>query len=223
MSYSDTCGLLRKALAFLLLLCIGAIPSGCNADVIPGSYEIGLQVTETLGEMLQSRDYLEMFLTDEIILNRIESDLNTGDYGTPVAAYCLKPADPREWIPSVIPDSEMEKMNTLSPALQEQLWGRLEGVSYAVNMINAKKGTEILAVSSVLQVLLKKPELEPEETEYLLYVFEKGMPVLVTIGYHAATGMILALDPSDTGSPDSLQEALQPFVFEVLPFTRQQE
>ena len=217
MKMSEPCRNCRKALACILLICIAAASGICFAEEVPDYYSIGLDVTATLNEMLQDQDYLELFYTSDSVLSLAQTELNTGDYDSPTAVYRLTLKEPQEWILQILPESDLEKLNAMSPALQEQLWNRMRGTGYMANIINSKKGTEILALTSVIQVLLNKPELETEEAEYFLFVFEKGLPVLVTYGHHQASGIILALEQTETKSADTLLAALQPYVYEVTP------
>ena len=218
MKKPDSGRICRKALACILLICIAAASGICFAEDVPDYYRIGLDVTATLNEMLQDRNYLEIFYTGDSVLNLLQTELNTGDYDSPTAVYRLKQKEPQEWIFQIIPGSELEKLNALSPALQEQLWNRMRGASYIANIINSKKGTDILALSAVFKVLLNKPELDIEQTEYFLFVFEKGLPVLVTYSHHYASGMILALEHTETESADALLAVFQPYGFEVTPY-----
>ena len=85
-------------------------------------------------------------------------------------------------------------------------------------MINARKSVETIALSSALTVLLEVPELETDEAAYVLFVFDRGVPVLVSCGRHTASGMILALEKEETESAETLQAVLKPYGIEVEPF-----
>ena len=93
----------------------------------------------------------------------------------------------------------------------------MQGLTLMSNRINAEKGAEVLALTSAIQALLNKPGLECEEQEYYLFIFEKGVPVLVTYGWHQAVGSFLALEKSETESAEALQGALAFYGVEVIP------
>ena len=210
--------ILRKALALLLLCCVITAAAACSAEKAETDfYKIGRDVIKILDEMLRSREYQEFFLTNDKLLDLVDQMYNTGDYDSPVAVYRLNDENSRQLIMSMIPEDELGKLNALSPTLQDQLWKRTEGLSYLANIINAKKGTEVLATSSALTAVLNVPELEPETTEYYLFVFEKGVPVIVSCGWHGATGMILALDAEERESADALRSVFEPWGYEVIP------
>ena len=206
----------RKITALLcaLILCLSC--TCCFAES-PDFYAVGLEVTGVLDQMVQSRDYLELFMSSGANWDLLETKFNTGDYDAPVAVYRLSQPDPMEWLKTIMPEEEMEKLAALSPVLQDQLMARMKGMSTLSSYVNAKGGVEILSLTSTLQAILDKPGLEPEETEYYLFLFEKGVPVVVTCGRNTASGMFLALDKSETESPEALQAALSPFGLEVSP------
>ena len=206
---------MKKGFALLLLLCLMTIFSCGCAEEAPDYYGIGMDVVKVMDEVLQSRDYLEMYLPNTEVLDMIDSRYNTHDYENPVAVYRLNQNDAHKWLLSQLPEKDLEKLNALSPSLQDQIWSRIEGLSYFVSMFNSKKGVEVISASSVLFVQLKKPELELEKTEYCLFVFESGVPILVSYGWHFATGQVLALDSSETESAETLQSVLEPWGIEV--------
>ena len=209
-------GLSRMVLA-LLCLVLAVLPAAAGAES-PEYYEAGLQVAGILDEMVRSHDYLEMMIPyNDAAQELIDTRFNTGDYDTPVSLYRLIPAEARSWLYTVLSDSEEEKFAGLSPALQQQLLNRMEGVALLVNQVNARKGTDWLSVSAALQAVVDIPDLEPEKAVYHLFIFEKGIPIVVSYGWHHATGMFLALDPEDAASLEKLQALMQPVGMEIIP------
>lgn len=167
-------------------------------------------------EMVQNRGYLQLFLTGDNLLDLLSTMFNTGDYDTPVAVYRLYQQDPREWMKSLMTDEELDQLNALSPALQEQVFLRVSGTALLAQL-NAKQGVEVLSVVSALQALVNNPSLEEEEPVSYLFIFKKGVPVMVTYSWHQASGMFIALDAADTESQTALQAALQPYGLEAIP------
>lgn len=199
-------------LALALLLSVGAAASAESPDY----YGIGLRVTGLLSEMVQSRGYLQLFLTGDNLLDLLSTMFNTGDYDAPVAVYRLYQQDPREWMKSLMTDEMLDQLNALSPALQEQVFLRVSGTALLAQL-NAKQGVEVLSVVSALQALVNDPSLEEEESVSYLFIFKKGVPVMVTYSWHQASGMFVALDAADTESQTALQAALQPYGLEAIP------
>ena len=211
----------KKIMALLcaMLLCLSCTCCFAESETVntPGFYEAGLKVVSVMNEMVQNRDYLEIFMSASANLDTLETTFNTGDYDKPVAVYSLKQADALGWLKMMMSESEQEKFNALSPALQEQLLARASGLTALSNMINGQKGVDILSLTSALQAIMNMPELEMEEPEYYLFLFEKGVPVLVTLSWHHATGMFLVLSEAEAESQETIQALLQPLGIEVSP------
>lgn len=205
----------KQAVSVILIVVTVIMMTAAGAAEEPDFYGIGLEVARVLDEMTQSRDFLGLFFQDNI-LNAIETHLNSGDYSTPSAVYRLKLPDPLEWLLIQVPESS-KIFTSLSPVLKEQLLVRMRGVAMMANMYNAGKGSEIYAATSLLQAVLDKPGLEVEEPEYYLFIFDKGVPVLVSYGWHQAKGQFLLLDDALKGSRDLIQSALNLFDVEVIP------
>ena len=180
-------------------------------------YETGLKVVSVMNEMVQSRDYLDIFMSASANPDTLDTMFNTGDYDKPVAVYCLKQVDALGWLKMMMSESEQEKFDALSPALQEQLLAKASGITALSNIINGQKGVDILSLTSALQAIVKLPELETEEPVYYLYLFEKGMPVLVTLSWHHATGMFLSLSEQEAESQETIQALLKPLGVEIFP------
>lgn len=207
---------MKKILSFLLALALLLSVGAATGAESPDYYGIGLRVTGLLSEMVQNRGYLQLFLTGDNLLDLLSTMFNTGDYDTPVAVYRLYQQDPREWMKSLMTDEELDQLNALSPALQEQVFLRVSGTALLAQL-NAKQGVEVLSVVSALQALVNDPSLEEEEPVSYLFIFKKGVPVMVTYSWHQASGMFIALDAADTESQTALQAALQPYGLEAIP------
>lgn len=201
---------------FVILLAGMVMLTAAGAESLD-YYSIGLEVTGVLNEMVQSRDYLSLFLQNEEALKLLDTMFNTGDYNAPAAVYRLKQTDPREWMKTLMTEEQQEQFAALSPALQDQVYIRLNGMTVMSNRINAMRGTQVLALSASLQALLTKPGLEAEEPVHYLYVFRKGVPVLVSFGWHQASGTFLALEKTETESEEALKACMAFYGIEVSP------
>ena len=208
--------MLRIVLAILLLVSL-VLPASAGSAEIADYYAIGLKVTAVLDEMVQSKDFMKLLLSNQEALDLAETAFNTGDHDKPTAVYSLKQTDPLAWMRSKMSEEEKAQLDALSPVLQEQILNRLKTMSSLVSQINAKKSVEFLAASSALQALVEVPGLEAEERVCYLYVFEKSAPVLVSYGRHQAVGMFLALDSADMASAETLRAFLEPYGVEVTP------
>ena len=209
---------LRKGAALLLFACMMLTAAVCSAESGPDYYTIGLEITKVIDEMMQSREYLELFLNNTGYLDYVGKIYEARDYDAPAAVYRLEQKDVREYYTSLMPESLQDQLNALSPALQEQVWLRAKGMSTLASVVNARNSSEFIALASILTVQLKEPDLELEEPEYFLFMFDSGLPILVGCGWHSATGMILSLDKAETASIDSLRALLAPYGYEVTPF-----
>lgn len=208
---------MRRLLALSVLLAVLVCLTATGCAESPDFCGIGLEVVGVMEEMVQSKEYLSLFLNNEDSLNLLDTVFNTEDYDKPVSVYRLVQTDPEKWLMAQLKDEERDILESLSPVLQEQVRIRVKGISLMSNQINARRGMETLAVSSALQALLDKPELEIENPEYYLFVFKKGVPVLVTYSGHYAGGTFCALESSETESAETLQECMKPFGLEVIP------
>ena len=135
----------KKIMALLCAMVFSLSCTYCLAeDETVNYYETGLKVVGVMNEMVQSRDYLDIFMSASANLDTLDTMFNTGDYDKPVAVYSLKQADPMGWLKMMMSESEQEKFNALSPALQEQLLARASGITALSNIINGQKGVDIL-------------------------------------------------------------------------------
>ena len=66
---------------------------------------------------------------------------------------------------------------------------------------------------------MENDSLNPEKAVSYLYVFEKGVPVLVTFGYHSAYGIVVSLPEEDRESLSSLRQVFEPYTIEVTRVT----
>ena len=192
---------------------VPAVPG--DTTETPDFYENGLKITNILDQMVRNRNFLDLFMASADNMELLDKTFNTGDYDKPVAVYRLNQVNMESWIKSMMADAELDLFNSLSPDLQEQLLVRTKGTSYIASIINAQKGVNIISLTSALQAQLDMPGLEPETTESYLFVYEKGVPVLVSLGWHHAAGMFLVLSEEETKSMETIQALLRPYGLEI--------
>ena len=99
---------MRKLPALVVLLAVLVCMTATGCAESPDFYDIGLEVVGVMDEMVQSRDYLNLFLQNENALNLIDTEFNTGDYDKPVSVYRLVQTDPEKWLMAQLKDEERE-------------------------------------------------------------------------------------------------------------------
>lgn len=178
---------MKKALAMLLLAAITLSLVGCGGE--PDLYGIGLEVTQIMGEMADSKEYLQLFTTPGEIFS-IAANLALQDFDDPKAVYrILPPKDEEDMVEALLGDDDLYE--ALSRPLKEQARNRCT-VQTAVQYINSQaNGPTQLAVTSLLNATVKEEALLLDEPVYYLYVFEDGVAVLVSFVHGAATGNFL--------------------------------
>ena len=201
--------------ATMLFLAAGSA-SGETAE--PGYYHIGLKVTELMGEITDSEDYLSMLTLPESF-SQVREKINTHDYNRPVAVYSVSMSDPKAFLEEMMfrndPET-LEAWNRLSPALQDQLLGRI-GVQTLISIINARAGTEYIAFFSVATAFVRDELLTAEGSRCYLYFFEKGVPILVSFGYHAASGQFFFIPEEARENAETILAYLQLPFLEITP------
>ena len=203
-----------KSICILLIMTMFAGIAGF-AQAEPDYYHIGLEVTSVMSEIAGSETYLSLYGTPDT-WSDIREAVNTGDYDKPVAVYAVTMDNPGTYLRIMLdrdPDSSSQ-WDSLSENLQEQLLNKV-GIATICNLVNAQAGTASISFASVAQAFIKNSDLTEENNVSYLYLFEKGTPILVTFGYHTATGMFVFIPAESRESADSLKAVL-PFV-EITP------
>lgn len=203
-----------KSICILLIMTMFAGIAGF-AQAEPDYYHIGLEVTSVMSEIAGSETYLSLYGTPDT-WSDIREAVNTGDYDKPVAVYAVTLDNPEAYLEIMIekdPDSSSQ-WNSLSDNLQEQLLNKI-GVTTICSIVNGQAGASSISFASVAQAFIKNSDLTEENNVSYLYLFEKGTPILVTFGYHTATGMFVFIPAESRESADSLKAVL-PFV-EITP------
>ena len=204
---------MRKAIKCICVLIIIVMMSAMagSAFAEPDYYHIGLEVTDLMSEVVSSEVYLSIIGGSESI-EKVRSIVNTGDYDRPIAVYSIS-LDERMvqvLLRNVLVQSTKinDAYNSLSERLQELLRNRIS-VQTVCSIVNGKMGVPYISFASISQIAMRSEALTDEKGACYLYVFEKGSPILVTFGYHAATAMFLFIPKEQQGSLNDIQAALQ--------------
>ena len=161
-----------------------------------------------MSEIAGSETYLSLYGASDT-WSDVRETVNTGDYDKPVAVYAVTMDNPETYLRLMIdrdPDSGSQ-WNSLSENLQEQLLNKV-GIATICNLVNAQAGSASISFASVAQAFIKNSGLTEENNVSYLYLFEKGTPILVTFGYHTATGMFVFIPAESRESADSLKAVL---------------
>lgn len=187
--------------AFLLILVIAA----CGKDSVSQNkedlYDLGIEVTKTMQEMVYSDDYISAFSTvefeDEIV------KFKATDYDSPVAVYSLEMPNTKDILSKV---GNPEFYDKLSNNLKEQLDNRIS-FSSIISLINARSGTNTIALCSILTATKYDEDIKLDKDIAYLYVFEKGVPIVVTFTKTGnANGQFFLLN--DSNSYEDISEIL---------------
>ena len=206
---------LRKQICALLFaaLLLPAAVGACGEAADPDYYRIGLKVTSLISEMTDSDAYFSLMATPESFRTAREA-ANTHDYDRPVAVYSISLTDPEAFLEKMLledPDAR-EAWNSLSPALQDQLMRRITLQTLCAS-VNGRAGTESIALASLVTPVLTDETLTPEKSRSYLYFFEQGVPVLVSFGYHSASGQFLMIPKESRETPEDIAAFLDlPFL-----------
>ena len=198
----------RICLVFSVVLLIFAAAGAYGETVEPDYYSIGLEVTSLMSEITDSEAYLSMLAFPESF-SEVREKVNTHDYNRPVAVYSVRTADPEVLLKEMLQnDNEsLETWNSLSPALQEQVLGRL-GIQALCSSFNSRQSTDCILFASVSTAFVRNENLTAGNAVSYLYLFEEGTPILVSFGYHAASGLFLFIPKESQASRETVCAAL---------------
>lgn len=204
---------MRRAIKCICILIIVVMMSAMvgSAFAEPDYYHIGLEVTDLMNEVVSNEAYLSLIGTSGDV-EEMRKVVNTGDYDRPIAVYSIS-LDER-MVQVLLQNMLMQdvKINEaydgLSEKLKELLRSRIS-VQTVCSIVNGKMGVPYISFASISQIAMRSEALTDEKGACYLYVFEKGSPILVTFGYHAATAMFLFIPKEQQGSLNDIQAALQ--------------
>ena len=206
---------LRKQICALLFASLLLLAAGgaCGEAADPDYYRIGLKITGLISEMADSDAYLSLMGTPGSFRTARET-ANTHDYDRPAAVYSISLTDPEGLLEKMFledPDAR-ETWDSLSPALQAQMMRRIN-LQALCAVINGRTGAEWITFSSLATPVITDETLTPEKSRSYLYLFEQGVPVLVSFGYHSASGQFLMIPEDSRKSPEDIAAFLElPFL-----------
>lgn len=180
---------------FLLALAMTACGKSHNSHNEEALFDLGIEVAKTMQEMVYSDEYISLYTVtefeDEIV------NFQATDYDSPIAVYSVEIPNVKDILSKLGPEN-IDDYDKLSDNLKEQLDHRVSFNSI-VSSINAQRGTNIMALSSLLTATKYDKDLELDKSIAYLYVFEEGVPIVVTFtksGY--ANGQFLLLNDSNS-------------------------
>ena len=182
----------------------------------PDYYSIGLKVTGTMGEMIDSEAFLSLFGSMDAFSSE-RDEMNTHDYDRPLAVYAVRyhPESVLEML--FMSDPENGKVfQSLSPALQDQIRRRF-GLKSLASIANGRAGSHYLALCSIATASIWDDSLTGDEEFGYLYIFERGKPILVSFGYHAASGTFVLIPEESRKSPEAIASYLAFPGVEIVP------
>lgn len=206
-----------------LVCCVALLLTGCSsADDGSGDsdskgsskkqtsdkalYTIGLDVISTMDEMLKSKEYFELMGVPSSVMGIVDG-AKENDYDSPAAVYDVTVPDTQTYL-EIIDSDNSELYSRLSDSLKEQVGLRLFP-SVFVSRINAEKGDNFLAFSSLYQASKVKDSIYLKKPRLLLYTFDEGASIVVSFTERGVvTGQFVFIDNADSFSEleDSLDE-----------------
>lgn len=187
--------------AFLLTFAMTACGKSHNSYNEEALFDLGIEVTKTMQEMVYSDEYISFYTSiefeDEIV------KFQATDYNSPIAVYSVEIPSAKELL-SKLGSENIDDYDKLSETLKEQFDYRVT-FSSIISLINAQRGTNTMALCSLLTAIKHDKDIELDKSVVYLYVFEKGVPIAVTFtesGY--ANGQFLVL--SDSKSYEDISE-----------------
>ncbi len=179
--------------AFLIALAMTACGKSHNSHNEEALFDLGIEVAKTMQEMVYSDEYISLYAAiefeDEIV------KFQATDYDSPIAVYSVEIPSAKDVL-SKLGSKNIDDYDKLSDNLKEQLDHRVS-FSSIISSINAQIGTNTMALCSLLTATKYDKDIELDKSIAYLYVFEEGIPIVVTFtnsGY--ANGQFLLLSDS---------------------------
>ena len=209
---------IRKMISFLLsaILLFCSTGNALCEEANPDYTRVGLKVTGLMSEIVDSTDFLDMFISPNLY-GKVREEVNTHDYDRPLAVYTIK-SDPQMLLENLLlSDAKTKKtFESLSPTLQDQLLRRIS-IQSVCSLVNGRAGSEYIAFFSVATAVILDDSLDGEKGCSYLFIFEKGIPILVSFGYHVATGSFLYIPGGSRKNREAIQSFLGIPGMEVAP------
>ena len=181
--------------AFLIALAMTACGKSHNSHNEEDLFDLGIEVTKTMQEMVYSDEYISLYTAiefeDEIV------KFEATDYDSPIAVYSVEIPNAKDVL-SKLGSENIDDYDKLSDNLKEQLDHRVS-FSSIISSINAQSGTNTMTLCALLIATKYDKEVELDKSIAYLYIFEEGIPIAVTFtksGY--ANGQFLLLNDSNS-------------------------
>lgn len=166
----------KRSIMVVAILSLALSATGCGAEKkeFPSLYDKGISCVATLSEEL-NEEYVGYF-SSYSGLAEIVKELAKQDYSEPESVYELKYPD--GGLKQFVLSLSLGSMST--DDIPDTVLERAAGFSYLPNMLNARMGTEYLAISSILSAEeLFVNEAVTENVAYL-YFYKDAYPVMVS-------------------------------------------
>lgn len=205
---------MKKLSIVIFVLLLSLVMTACANNSISHNkeelYDLGIEVTKTMQEMVYSDEYISLYTAvefeDEIV------KFQAMDYDSPIAVYSVEIPNAKDVL-SKLGSENIDGYDKLSDNLKEQLDHRVS-FSSIISSINAQSGTNTMVLCSLLTAMKYDKDIELDKSIAYLYVFEKGIPIAVTFtksGY--ANGQFLLLN--DSNSYEDISEIFSTYSCEV--------
>lgn len=163
-------------LTFLLVVTMTACGKGSKSNHEEALLDLGIEVTKTMQEMVYAEEYISIYASnafaDEIV------QFQAADYDSPIAVYSVEGPSTKE-ILLKLGSGNIDAYDKLSDNLKEQLDHRASFTS-VISSINAQKGTDVMALCSLLTATKYDRDVELDKSITYVYIFEEGVPIAVT-------------------------------------------
>lgn len=172
-------------------------------------YNIGLEITKIMNDMVRSEEYAS-FLNGDRNFPDVIDVVNTNDYDSPTSVYSIEMSNSKDLLlEKLLTDEEKAAWNNLPNNLRKQFENKIS-FSSIISVINGQNGSQKIHFSSSYIAFEKFESLNIKEKMIYLYVFEKGTPIVVTFsesGY--AQGQFLFLNTDNNLS--EIRNAFEPY------------
>ena len=160
-----------------------------------------------MGEIAGNEAYLSAFGRPET-WTEVREAADTGDYDQPTAVYSVRLEDAEGYVREMFAadDETRELWENLPEELTQQLLYRVTPATFC-NMANGRAGVASISFASAATAMIRNSELTGDETASYLYTFDKGIPILVSFGYHGASGMFVFI-PKEAQNLEGIRAAL---------------
>lgn len=196
-------------LTIVLLIATMCLLSGCNRDA--DLYEIGLQVTTAMDEIVKSDYYFQLLGYGEENVPSREGFI-ANDYDSPERVYIITIPDTESMLKK-LGGIDDENYNQQSDTIKKQIIDYHSFITIVPNIINGNNGNEAVVISQSCRVKLSFGKCKLKSEVAYLYVFETGTPILVlfTPDHNSVTAQGVFLDSNKLNSLSEVRELFETF------------